>query len=244
MTRNRPLSFLVYAESMRSLAVEVGVLVIGAGCGRVAFDPHDAQPPPIDFVQAQASRPLTATATLGLPSPVAVHDAIVVCFDVQAASGADLTQVTDTLGNSYAVIVGPVIQLGHVHYIVVALDSPAGADTVTITLAAPPTGSNLLVAEYAGLALVDAFDAGANASGTGAASSPITSGVATTTAPHELVRGYAEAMSSSAGAGFTTRATRAGDLIEDQVVTAVGSYEATAIVTGTWTMMMVTFRGR
>jgi hypothetical protein len=47
------------------------------------------------------------------------------------------------------------------------------------------------------------------------------------------------------GAGFTSRMiTIDGDIVEDQIVTATGSYQATASLSGagTWIMQMAGFR--
>jgi hypothetical protein len=49
---------------------------------------------------------------------------------------------------------------------------------------------------------------------------------------------------TNAGSGFTKRiiTTPDADIAEDRVVTATGSYSATAPQTGNWVMQMVTFR--
>ena len=198
---------------------------------------------PISFVQANTFKPTAAVTTLALTTAVAAHDAIVVCLNYPSASGASLVSISDTGGDTYAVVAGPIISGGDVHYVAVALDTTAATDTLTITLSAPTGGgSDLLVLEYAGLALANAFDVSANQSGTGTA---MTSGSATTTFAHELILGYAETSMATAGAGFTSRAIQTGNMVEDKVVNTIGSYTATATTTSsTWTMIMAAFRGQ
>ena len=200
-------------------------------------------PPPITFVQVSTVKPAAATTMLGLNQAVTAHDAIIVCLNYPTAAGT-LTSLTDSQGNAYNVVVGPISSGGDVHYVAVALNVSGGADTLTVSLsAAPQSGADLFVLEYSGLALANAFDVFAHQSGTATA---LTSGSATTTAAHELILGYAEASATTAGAGFASRATLSGNLVEDEVATTAGAHTATATTTssGTWTMIMATFRGQ
>jgi hypothetical protein len=103
------------------------------------------------------------------------------------------------------------------------------------------SGADLFAVEYSGLALNDAFDVVAYSSGNSAAMS---SGTASTSVAHELILGYAEAPSASAGTGFAARASQSGNLIEDETVFETGPYQATATTgAGGWTMIMATFKG-
>jgi hypothetical protein len=202
---------------------------------------------PIDVVQASTTKPTAAITTLPFMAPVDAHDAIIVCLNYPIAdAGVTLVSLTDTLGNSYAVVVGPVDGSNNVHYVAVALDSGAGADTLTLTLSgATNGGSDLLILEYSGLALANAFDVSAWASGSSTATDGMQSGHATTTAAHELILGYAEGNVASAGTGFMEHANQSNNVTEDRVVDAVGSYQAVATSTsGAWTMIMATFRGQ
>lgn len=200
---------------------------------------------PINFIQVNTVKPTTAATMLALGSPVTLHDAIIVCLNYPAASGATLTSIVDTSGNAYNTIVGPIDTGGEMHYVVFAQDVKSGTDALTVTLSAAPTGgSDLFALEYSGLAFTNAFDVSSNNSGTATA---MTSGNATTTTADELIVGYAEAGQATAGVGFTSRATLSGNLVEDQIVSSIGSYSATATTTGaggTWTMIMATFRDR
>ena len=164
------------------------------------------------------------------------------CLNYPVSGGAALESVTDTAGNAYDIIVGPVLGANDVHYIAVATNVHSGTNTLTVTLTlAPGGGSDLLVLEYRGLAFSNAFDATANMTGSGTA---MDSGAATTTSGSELVVGFAEAASASPGAGFTRHAMQTGNIVEDMTATKAGSYSATATTTaGGWTMLMATFRG-
>ncbi len=203
----------------------------------------DAPPTPIAFVQQNTAKPTATTTTIALPDQVGAHDAIIVCLNYPLAANATLTSITDTLNNTYTVVLGPHPGNSDQHYIAVAFDTAPGTDTLTLTLSAATNGgSDLLVVEYSGLALSGAFDVKSAMSGNGTA---MTSGTAQTTAAHELLVGYAEAPSATAGTGFTMRANQSGNIEEDQVVFATGAYEATATTTtGVWTMMLATFKGQ
>jgi len=203
----------------------------------------DAALRPITFVQQATAKPTAVTTTLDLPNPVGSHDAIIICLNFPVATGATITDITDTLGNSYAVVVGPVTRSSNVHYIAAAFNAHPGADTLSITLsAAPANDADLMADEYSGLALSDAFDVSANASGNGTA---MASGPATTTVAHELILGYAEAPSATAGTGFTEHSNQSGNIVEDFVAFTAGPYTATATTTaGNWTMILATFKGR
>lgn len=219
---------------------------------RIDARPVDARPidgpvgpPPILFKQAAMSKPTAMVSTLAFPGSVGAHHAIVVCLNFPVASGATLTSITDSLNNTYSVLVGPFSGAGDLHYIAAAYDTAAGADTLTISFSIAPTtggGTDLMIMEYSGVALANAFDVHAEATGTGTA---MDSGPATTTFGHELIVGYAEAPAATPGSAFTERALQTGNLTEDQIVTAIGTYDATATTTtGTWTMMMATFKGQ
>jgi hypothetical protein len=56
---------------------------------------------------------------------------------------------------------------------------------------------------------------------------------------------YVQHYTNAAGSGYTSRAISSlnGSILEDRVVSAVGSYNATAAInSGTWIMQMVAFR--
>src|SRR5207247_170866 len=90
------------------------------------------------------------------------------------------------------------------------------------------------------------FDVGAGAVGTAVTGD---SGAATTTSAYSLLVGgnMVWSVTVSAGPGYTSRMITSpdGDIAEDQVVSAIGSYRATAALAGTgpWVMQMAAFRG-
>ena len=97
--------------------------------------------------------------------------------------------------------------------------------------------------EYANVDKTTPFDVGATGSGTAATAS---SGSATTTSPTEVLvgAGMTSGTFTGAGSGYTKRmiTTPDGDIAEDRVVTATGSYAATAPGNGIWLMQLATFR--
>jgi hypothetical protein len=198
-------------------------------------------PPSFTFVQASTTKPTDVSTMLTLPDAVNTHDAIIVCLNYPDSNGATLESITDTENNTYLTIVGPVDGAGDIHYIAMAKNVRAAtSDTLTVTLAAAPTGgADLFALEYSGISTTTAVDTSSYATGSGTA---MNSGSATTHSAPELILGYAEAPSASAGSGFTKRALQTGNLVEDKVANPAGSYSATATTTaGAWTMLMVTF---
>ena len=115
--------------------------------------------------------------------------------------------------------------------------------TVTFSVAAP--FPDIRIAEYQGLATSTPVDVVAAAQGSSATSS---SGAVSTTNPNDLLVGanLVQTGTTAAGTSFTSRGITVpdGDILEDRVVAAVGSYSATAPVSpaGSWIMQMVAFR--
>jgi hypothetical protein len=201
--------------------------------------------PAITFVQVASTKPAAAVTTLAFNGAVIAKDAIVVCLKYPSSSGATLLSISDTSANTYNTLVGPITSGTDTHYLAAAFDAKAGATTLTVTLSAtvPMVGSDLFVLDYSGIVASNAFDASSSQSGSTAA---MTSGSATTSTPHELIVGFAAASNATSGAGFTSRVSLNGNLAEDRVVMATGSYAATANTggNGAWTMIMATFKGQ
>jgi hypothetical protein len=196
----------------------------------------------IAVVQATADDSTAAVNSLSFDDQVQQHDAIIVCFSFPSGH-TTLESITDSLDNTYSVVVGPVVTNGYGHYIAIAADSPAGSDAVTITLSEPATADwELLALEYTGLSLAHPFDADAYDSGNGSAMS---SGSASTSSAHELLFAYGHSTGPMAGSGYTARDSGDDSLVEDEVVFAPGSYDATGTATpGIWTLILATFAGR
>jgi hypothetical protein len=228
----------------------IGDAAIDAPAPHDAPAPRDAPPaldaatPAIAFRQAVASKPTDADLTMALPHAVQPGDAIVVCLNIPATQGVDLSAVTDSLGNHYDVVVTNVFGDGQVHYVAAAYDALAGVDTLALKFTGQigSGGTDWFALEYAGLAGSDAFDVSAAMTGSG---TMMFSGAATTHAGNELIVGYAEAPGASPSTNDTERITQSGNLVEDRVEGSAGSYGAGATTTaGNWTMIMAAFRGQ
>jgi hypothetical protein len=205
--------------------------------------PVDAGIPSIAFRQAVNDKPSGSDVSLSLTHPVQAGDAIVMCLNFAADTGTKLTAVTDSLGNSYDIVVNTFFGDGEAHYVAAAYGSPGGHDTLTLQLdgSVGSGGTDWFVLEYAGLLGSDAFDASAAQTGSG---TMMQSGVATTHYDNELLLGYAEAPSASPAGNYTERATQSGNLVEDEVSGSAGMHGAIATTTaGSWTMILTTFRG-
>ena len=162
---------------------------------------------------------------------------------------ATVTSVTDSVGNTYALAVGPTVQLGvtsqSIYYAYNIVPAAAGANTVTVRFNVAATFPDIRILEYSGLDTNNPLDVTAGAQGN---SSFTNSGSATTTSATELIVGanMTQTQTTSPGAGFTSRMITApdGDMVEDMVVTSAGTYSATASIlpAGQWVMQMATFR--
>jgi hypothetical protein len=193
------------------------------------------------------------TVTVPLNAPVTAHGTIIVALDfLQAAADVTLKGVTDSLGNTYTVNVppGPVVAGNEGPYLTAiasASDVKGGNDIVTVALSKPTACIEVYVLEYSGLARSAAFDVGRSAGGTTTATDGMASGIANTTAADELIFGFGFTNeAATAGTGFTPRNKFHGNVTEDRMVSAVGSFQTTATMypKGTsWVMMMATFRG-
>jgi hypothetical protein len=99
------------------------------------------------------------------------------------------------------------------------------------------------ILEYSGASTTNPLDSSAAAIGTGTVAN---SGPATTTAANELIFGAGTTGTafSAAGSGFVTRIINVfGNIAEDEKVTTVGSYSATAATgSSAWVMQVATFK--
>ncbi len=198
---------------------------------------------PIAFSQVNAATPSSAQSTVSVAFPAAqvAGDLNVVVVGWNDTTSV-VNSVTDSRGNVYQLAIGPTTRTTTLSQsIYYASGIAAGANTVTVTFNKAATAVDVRIAEYRG---VTTLDAKAGASGNGSSAN---SGAATTTAANELIVGAATVANStkSAGSGFTARIITSpnSDLLEDRVVTATGSYSATATLSGGgWVMQMVTFK--
>ncbi len=162
-------------------------------------------------------------------------------------STATVSGVTDSRGNTYALAVGPTIQAPvasqSIYYAKNIAAAAAGANSVTVTFSGAAAFPDIRILEYKGADLNNPVDVTAANSGNSGTSN---SGTATTTNATDLIFGanLVQTTTTGPGSGFTRRLlTSDGDIAEDRMVTAVGSYSATApLSSGQWIMQMVAFR--
>src|SRR6202167_5434243 len=123
--------------------------------------------------------------------------------------------------------------------------APAGANNiVTVTFSTAAINPDIRILEYKGADPNNPVDVTAASSGSGVTSS---SGTVATTNATDLLFGanQVQTVTTGPGSGFTSRLLTSpdGDIAEDQMVTAAGSYSATApLNSGAWIMQMVAFR--
>ena len=161
---------------------------------------------------------------------------------------SNITSVVDSAGNIYQ-IAAPVVRGSGISQAIYYANnikaSAAGANTVTVTFNASTAFVDLRITEYSGLDKVNPLDVNQSASGTAATAN---SGAVTTTAANELLfaAGTTTGSFSGAGTGFINRIITSPDAdnVEDRLVTALGTYSATAPLAGSaaWVMQMVTFK--
>ncbi len=164
-------------------------------------------------------------------------------------STSSITSITDSHGNSYLVAAGPTTSAGNatqlIYYAQNIAAAAAGANTVTVTFNTTVNFPDVRILEYSGITPSGALDVGVGASGIGTNPS---SGEAATSNANDLLLGanYIGAAYVGAGAGYTARlvSNPDGDLVEDQVVAATGSYSATSAQSPSswWVMQMAAFR--
>jgi Domain of unknown function (DUF1929)/Bacterial Ig domain/Galactose oxidase, central domain len=161
-------------------------------------------------------------------------------------STTHVKSVTDTLGNTYRLGVGPTVLAGQgsqsMYY---ASNIKGGTNTVTVTFDAAAANPDIRILEYSGIASSNPVDVTAAHVGSSTISSTDT---VTTTNPMDLLVGgnIVGAATTSPGANFTAREITSpnANIAEDRVVQVAGRYSANAILSGgcTWVMQMIAFR--
>ena len=208
----------------------------------------------IKFIQVSAQAPQSPSTSVAVTYNAAqsAGDLNVVVVGWNDAS-TTVSSVTDTSGNTYILAVGPTVQPGPagggglsqaIYYAKSIASATTGNNIVTVRFSAAAAFPDVRILEYSGLSPTNPLDATAAAFGNSATSS---SGTATTTSANELLvaANTVGGATKGPGPGFTSRmiTTPDGDIVEDQIVTATGSYQATASVSaGPWIMQMVGFR--
>src|SRR6266853_2090950 len=209
-----------------------------------------AQTSSITFIQSNVVEPHPSATTVTIPYTSAQSlgnlNIVVVGWN---DSTVQLSSVADSVGNSYSVAVGPTVQTGSatqsIYYARNIRAAAPNANVVTVTFTSAAISPDIRIAEYRGLDTVNPLDVVAAAQGNSASSN---SGTVTTTNANDLLVGanLVQTITTGPGPGFTNRVITSpdGDILEDRVVTTIGSYSATAPVSpaGGWIMQMVAFR--
>jgi len=163
-----------------------------------------------------------------------------------------INTVTDTKGNIYTPIVGTVRpgptegggMTQVIYYAKNIAAAPANGNTVTVTFNQPATLIDMRILEYGGVDPVNPVDGYSFNQGDSAASD---TGLLTTTNANDLLVAANMVMTSTGAfaTGFTSRGISAiGDIVEDRIVSTVGTYQASNLLNGSggWLMQMVAFR--
>ncbi|MBZ5676611.1 MAG: fibronectin type III domain-containing protein [Acidobacteriia bacterium] len=204
----------------------------------------------ITYVQSNYATPQSPTVTVNVTFTAAQTAGN---LNVVAVGWNDTTAVintvTDSRGNVYTRAVGPTVlsgSLSHsIYYAKNIVSAAAGANIVTVTFSVAAVYPDVRILEYRGADPNNPVDVTAAGSGNSATS---TTGAVTTTNPTDLLFGanVVSSYTSNAGAGYTIRMNTNpnGDIAEDQMVAAIGSYTASAPLgsSGGWVIQMVAFR--
>ena len=223
-------------------AVTVTVTVNGQN-GSLANGFTYNPPVAISFAQVAAATPQTPTQVVTVTYPGAQTggdlNVVVVGWNDTIST---VQSVTDNAGNNYSLAIGPTSGTALRQSIYYASNIVGGNNAVTVTFSQAAAYPDIRILEYRGVSTRDATAGARGSSGTA------NSGTATTTSANELIFGadMVATTTRAAGSGFTSRIITSpnGDNAEDRVVTATGSYSATASLTssGPWVMQLVTFK--
>jgi chitodextrinase len=201
------------------------------------------------FVQVNAATPQSTPTTVAITYTAAQTagdlNVVIVGWNDTTASVAS---INDSKGNSYQLAIGPTrsgSESQSIYYAKNILAATAGANTVTVTFSPAAAFPDVRIVEYKGIDTTSPLDV--SVGNVGSSNSSNSGSVTTTNATDLLVAGNIIATGTTgAGTGFTKRliTTPDADIIEDRVVTAVGSNSATAPLApaGAWVMQMVAFR--
>ena len=203
----------------------------------------------ISYVQGNAAVPQTAQASVTIPftAAQAAGDLNVIAVGWNDST-ATVSTITDNSGNSYMRAVGPTVHSGvasqSIYNAKNIVAAAAGANVVTVTFSTAAKNPDIRILEYKGADPNNPVDVSAAGSGISAISS---SGSVTTTNATDLLFGanLVQTETAGPGSGFITRLLTSpdNDIAEDEMVTSIGSYSATApLSSGQWIMQMVAFR--
>jgi chitodextrinase len=204
----------------------------------------------IGFIQGNYATPQTSptSVTVTYTAAQAAGDLNVIAVGWNNSS-ATVASVVDSKNNAYTLAVGPTVMSGtasqSIYYAKNIASAAAGSNTVTVTFASAAAFPDIRILEYSGADLNTPVDVTVASSGNSAAPS---SGAVTTKNSNELLFAANLVLTTTTGpgSGFTNRMITSpdGDIAEDRLTTAVGSYSATATISpaAQWIMQMVAFR--
>ncbi len=242
------------------------LLFVLAGC---AFEPTDAASDAAHdaMIAVDAGSGMTTADASGSASPIAFRQvashedvsqqAEVVAFGMPELPGdlnvvmvgwyktGAVASIADTAGNDYAVAVGPTMTGSDDEYqtIYYACGIAAGVDVVSVLFDSPNQDPDVRIAEYSGLRTSGCL--GATVANTGGGTA-VDSG-AMPAGANELLVGADKVynLTATGDPSFHTRTiTGFGDIVEDVVTTAAGSYHASATenIAGVWVMQLAAFQ--
>jgi hypothetical protein len=207
-------------------------------------------PAVISFVQSGYATPHPSASSISVPFSAAQIagdlDVVVVGWNDSSAS---VTSVSDSSGNVYSLAVGPTQFPGaitqSIYYAKGIRPAGANANVVNVKFNASAVSPDIRIVEYSGLDTKSPLDVVAAASGNSGSSA---TAPAATTNPSDLIFGANIVVSSTngPGSGFTQRILTSpdSDIVEDRIVSAIGSYSASAPLgsPSAWIMQMIAFK--
>jgi len=204
----------------------------------------------VSFVQVNSATPQSSPTTVNVryTSAQSAGDLNVVVVGWNDTT-AQVQSVVDSVGNVYQLAVGPTVRAGSatqsIYYAANIGAAAANANTVTVTFNTGASYPDIRIAEYQGVATTNPVDVTAAATGSSSLSD---SGSVVTTNANDLLIGAntVQKHTTAAGLSYTSRVITSpdGDILEDAVVAATGSYNATAstLPSSWYIMQMVAFR--
>ncbi len=231
--------------TISAMAVQPGWLTSSVSVGTFSIAPV-AQ---VSYVQGNYATPQTPQASVAVRYASAQQqgdlNVVVVGWN---DSTATVTSVTDAAGNSYVRAAGPTVMNGvasqAIYYAAGIAGSAANANLVTVAFSGAAIYADVRIAEYSGIAPVNPLEGGAGASGSSTtATSPA---INTSTSGELLVGADLTVQFTYVGSGFTSRLLTVpdGDILEDRIAGAAGSYSAGATIApaGAWIMQIAAFK--
>ncbi len=200
------------------------------------------------FVQVVAAQPQTNQSSVSVAynsKAQAAGDTNILAIG-WGDTTSNISTVTDSKGNTY-VQAAPTTrgssQSQAIYYAKNIAAAAINTNTVTVTFSKAAAFVDLRAAEYSGLDTNSPLDQTTSTTGSaGTATTPS----ATTTFSNELIFGAGDTSGAftAVGTSFTKRLITSpdSDIVEDRIVSAIGSYNASAKQNGAYVMQMATFK--